>query len=196
MKEETDNALSLATESFQKDKELGKTALQLGFGVIRSYALLYLGQLDEAYHTTTEMEKILGNIIEKKNVEKLEWEGLLYDIKSRIFWVKGELDPALVYSQRALTIFENLELEFHISRSISFIGLIFRAQGNLNKSIEYLERSLAIAKTFNYPFVISYSLHLLGVTHFYSGELETALDYLRKSQIIDEEVEKFERSNG
>ena len=104
-----------------------------------------------------------------------------------IFWKLGDLDKALIYYKKAMTLFEVLNDRFK-GVLLSNIGLIYFEKGELNKSLEYTNDSMEIfEKIDNKPF-LSKALNNIGNNYYAKGETELSLSYYNRALNIAEEI--------
>ena len=62
---------------------------------------------------------------------------------------KGDLDQALEYYQRSLSLARKINNEFHISSTLLMIGFCYHRKGALDISLEYAQKSSAIMQKLN-----------------------------------------------
>jgi tetratricopeptide (TPR) repeat protein len=135
--------------------------------------------------------------------EKVLREGLTYtvgdeseaDLANQLGLVlenKGDLDGALQYTQRALTIDEKVYGPDHpnVATSASNIGLILKDKGDLDGALLYTQRALKIDEKVygpDHPTVAIFANNI-GMILEDKGDLDGALQYTQRALKIDEQV--------
>jgi tetratricopeptide (TPR) repeat protein len=105
---------------------------------------------------------------------------------------KGDLEGALKYEQRALTIQEKVYGPEHPEVAIfaNNIGQILQAKGDLEGALKYTQRALAIDEKVYGPEqpTVAIRANNIGQILQAKGDLEGALQYTQRALTIDEKV--------
>ena len=148
----------------------------------------YLGLPDLA-----EAEKIYTDGLRQSIASKEEKnEATFSNQLGRVLKGKGDLDGALHYVQRAVTIDEKIYGPDHPQMAIraNNIGLILQAKGDLDGALRYSQRALAIDEKVygrDHPNV-AINANNIGQILQAKGDLDGALRYAQRALAIDEKV--------
>ncbi|MHA1911247.1 MAG: tetratricopeptide repeat protein, partial [Candidatus Kariarchaeaceae archaeon] len=171
-------------------KQKGERAKRMLIDTLKeqAWALQRLGRLKTGLEKVEEGIRLIDELEEsdEKDEENKDSErrACLLDSKGGLYNWKGELDKALVYFKKSLTIREEIGNKQPIARSLNNIGVIYHQKGELGQALDYYEKSLVIKEELGNKPEIAKSLNNIGVIYRMKGELDQALDYYEKSLII------------
>ncbi|MFX0094156.1 MAG: tetratricopeptide repeat protein [Candidatus Hodarchaeota archaeon] len=165
-----------------------KPCLYLDAYISKIEILWRLGKFDESLNVLMQGEEYIPSL-PKKPLAKVEVRkaSLLYH-KGTIYRLKGNLDQALEYHQKALTIQNKLGKKQDIAASLNCIGIIYDLKGDLNQALEYHQRSLVLRQEIGNKHLIALSLHNIGVIYLLKGNLNQALKHYEDSLVLFEET--------
>ncbi|MFX0062853.1 MAG: tetratricopeptide repeat protein [Candidatus Hermodarchaeota archaeon] len=176
-----EEALRVATTARSTFVSLNDKSLALVLVVAQLYALYRLGRLDEAFDVIMEGNTILEPLTAKERQIGASWIALFENIKGNIFWAKGELNMALEFYHRSLTLYETMGEQYYIATSLNNIGAIYHSKGELDTALHYYHRSLTIREIIGNPQHIASSLNNIGWIYRAKGDVNRALEYLQRS---------------
>ncbi|MFX0066458.1 MAG: tetratricopeptide repeat protein [Candidatus Hermodarchaeota archaeon] len=163
-------------------------SLPLALLVAQLYALFRLGQLDEALVTSKQGKTIIAELTTDERSTGASWIASFEHIMGNIYSQKDELDTALEYYERSLTVREMLDNPQDLADSLKNIGIIYYQKGEMDTALEYYEQGLALFETIGNSQGIGHSLNNIGNVHLQKGELDTALEYHERSLAIYETI--------
>ena len=108
-----------------------------------------------------------------------------------ILQAKGDLDGALRYTQRALTIDEKVYGPDHpnVAVDANNIGPILQDKGDLDGALRYTQRALTIDEKVYGPTTLTcHPANNIGTILQDKGDLDGALRYAQRALAIDEKV--------
>jgi tetratricopeptide (TPR) repeat protein/predicted amidohydrolase len=189
---ELEEALALANKILQATPEKENVLLVVDALIVKAEVSWRLHALDEGLRAVEEGEGLLAR---KRTRGAGKWqrdvrrrEGVLLQHRGAICWYKGELDDALEYAQRSLTVFEGLNHTQGIADSLFRMGSVHWSKGDLDRALEHTEQSLAIREQLGNKHDIALSLVNMGTNFWWKGDLDPALEYTRRSLAIMEDV--------
>ena len=147
------------------------------------FALPDLGEAENAY--TKGLRQSVANKDEKI-------EATFSNQLGQVLHDKGDLDGALRYARRALTISEKVYGPYdpNVAHDANTIGRILQAKGDLDEALRYTRRALTINEKVygpNHPTVAVYANNL-GQVLKETGDLDGALRYTQRAFTIGEKV--------
>ena len=77
---------------------------------------------------------------------RLHLLGAVYQMLASSYWKQRDLEQALEWAQKSLTIAEETGNKDALARSYHQMGLICQSQRDYNQSLEWFHRSIAINK--------------------------------------------------
>ena len=94
---------------------------------------------------------------------------------------KGELDRALKYAKRALSLSEESNNKYNIAWSLNTIGILHWFKGEIDRSILLFEQGLLIFKELKDKWSEAWVLNNMGESYRMRGELDRAIECLEQS---------------
>lgn len=101
---------------------------------------------------------------------------------------KGELDPALEYFQRSLTLYKELNNKQGMGKLLTNIGDVFALRGELNQALEYCQQSLKLVEELDHKLNVAIILHNTGKLYHEMENLELAKNLLEQSLAFSKET--------
>ncbi len=154
-----------------------------------------IGKWDDALYILEETEKKLSGNSVAEMLGKFE----IYNLRSSIFKVKGELDKALESCKKSLDILDSEPLNdsnkvdaIRIKRlrniGIGSMASVYYTKGEFGKSIRLWESLLKVSLELNDKRRSNTALNNLGAAYFSVGKLDRAVAMYQKSLKISEQV--------
>lgn len=100
----------------------------------------------------------------------------------------GEFDEALEYHEKALKLYEELEIKEGIAIQFGNIGSVYRNKGEFDKALEYHEKALKLNEELNKKEGIATQLGDIGTCYSIKGEFDKAVKYYKKALKLNEEL--------
>ena len=107
------------------------------------------------------------------------------------YYDRSEMDKALGYYKRSLTIYEAMEDSKMISIVLLSMGAAYMIKGELNESIEYHERCLKLFKELDNQRGLGNALNNIGWTYRQMGNFEESMVYYHKALSLRKELENI-----
>lgn len=149
--------------------------------VISAFLFLFVNILDAQTNEIDSLKSILssiGNDTTRVNT--------LIQLGSRIF--RFQPDEAIVYSNEAIALAEELDFQKGKAYALKNIGLAFFIKGDYAEVMNYWEQSLHIFQSIEDKLGISNLLNNLGAVYFNQGDDPRALEYYLESLRVSEEI--------
>ncbi|MFX0091945.1 MAG: tetratricopeptide repeat protein [Candidatus Hodarchaeota archaeon] len=181
-----EEALQVAITARTQFSSLNNTILSLMLVIAHLYPLWRLNRLDEALRVSEEGNTVLENLTTEEQQTERTWLALFDHIKGLIYLKKAELDTALDYLQRGLTIRETLGISQDLAWSLFWIGNVYHTKGELESALDYYGRSLAIFEALEYTKEIGPLLINMGYALWSKGELDKALKFYHRNNVLCE----------
>jgi len=105
-----------------------------------------------------------------------------------VFAIKGEFPQALDYTQRCLTIYDEIDDKVGASNALLNIGSIYLLLSDYPTSLEYFQKCLKVFEEIGNKKGVSDVLGNIGTIYSYQKNYQTALDYHNRSIGISEEI--------
>lgn len=182
-----EKALTFADTAVKSSKKLILPLQELESLIQKTYALLYLDRIEEAFKIIKKGEKKLDSISNHLKEKKLKEGDLLY-LLGEYYRLKVEFDKALDYHMQGFKIRQKIGNKQKIANSLLRIGHVLWSKGELEQALDYFEKSFKIRQKIGNMRDIAHSLMSFGVIHAGKVEDDKALDYYEKSLKIYEEI--------
>jgi len=166
-------------------------------GAKRLIAGIYerLGKWDDALLLLDEIEVTLSDISYREIIEKFE----IYNLRSLIYKLKGDLDRALESSETALEFLNSKQLKdskevpldnikWRKASGLSSKAAVYYTKGEFIKAIELWEESLKTAEGISERRGINSIFNNLGVAYYSIGNLKKALEIYEQGLKVSEEI--------
>lgn len=151
-------------------KEHASSEPKLLFTSLYNLTWAYLMKRDftEAEETLKRLEATYENMSPKEKV-------MFFNLKSTLFWEKGEVDDALKNVKKAKKILEDYSLEdSEMSKILHNLGKYHWHLGNLDEALSYFQKTLEIQKENFDIFRSAYTHSSLSLIYQQKGEAEKA----------------------
>ncbi len=165
-----------------------KRAIEEGKKAVKLYPKNFYAHfcLGMSYLKVGELDLALSNM---KNAEKLaiskEDLPAVYNLLGLIYSNKGDLDNALFYYSKHLSLSRELGDKRGEASALNNIAGVYRSKGDLDKALDYLEQSLRL-KTDEKDKVTT--LNNIATIYTDKGNFTKAVEYFKKSIEISERV--------
>ena len=139
-------------------------------------------------HQFTKIDESLAQSDRVMSDEESLRRAVYYDRQARSMRKTYELDEALRYYKKSVTIKLNTLGENHpdVAASYNNIGIVYRDKGELDKALEYYNKSLTIRLNTlgeNHPRTAD-TLYNMGLLYKSQMKLNTASEYLNRALVI------------
>ncbi|KKL78604.1 hypothetical protein LCGC14_2023160, partial [marine sediment metagenome] len=124
---------------------------------------------------------------------KHEMAESLCQMALNLFNFKGELNRALKYAERSLTLAKESSKKFYSACSLVVIAIMYSDRGELDRSIRFFEQSLELWQEFNNKWGMAMVLHGLSVNYKMRGELDRALECIEQAIALNRELGDLSR---
>lgn len=161
--------------------------------IIKSYALLNLGRLDDCYAITKEVEDYLNGQDEVTLQNLLFYRSILYKTKGTVETRLGKKREALASYHQSLRNIAELGNQALLAAINNNIGHIHTQLGNAEEAFKHYTVSLEIAEELNNDFQIYYPLSNIGIYYYNKGDLDNSFKYHIRALEVAQKTEN--RSN-
>ncbi|MFW9991718.1 MAG: tetratricopeptide repeat protein [Candidatus Odinarchaeota archaeon] len=178
--ERLEEARKLAREAYAAVLELEQSVLFVDALIVKLLGVWF--EEDQHAELLRGIEKA-RNILQSYDQLSSYREGYLMYYKGEIHLYRDENEMVLRCYQKALAIFEELEIKFMISRVLWRLGNYYDAgEGDKAKSLPYFHKSLAIAEELDIKTYMGWPCLSIGYYyHDFQGDLDQAMHYYQKS---------------
>nr|QNO54632.1 photosystem I assembly protein Ycf3 [Methanosarcinales archaeon ANME-1 ERB7] len=153
------------------------------YGVINSIG-------NQAY-TWGELEQALyawSHLLERTKDKDKKWESIARGNIGNVYQIKGELDKALDYFEKALKLSEGLGIKEVMAVQLRNIGNVNLDKGEHEKALGYYLKALKLDEELGRKKEIAADLGNIGIVYRIRGEIEKALEYFEKALELDEKL--------
>lgn len=145
--------------------------------IIKSFALLKLGRIDDSYAIISEVEDYLELQDQRTLHNLLFHRSLLYKTKGAVETRLGKKDEALSSYQKSLLLIKEMGNRALLGTICNNIGHIHTQLGNADEAFINFTTSLEIAEEFKNDFQRYYPLSNIGIYYYNKGDLENSFKY-------------------
>ncbi|MFX0062248.1 MAG: tetratricopeptide repeat protein [Candidatus Hermodarchaeota archaeon] len=180
--------LKLTEEILQESRNLEQPLQQIDALIAKAEALWRLGKFDESLKTIELGEKVFKTLLREPPKEIARRKALLLFQKGTNYRLKGGLDQALTYHEKALVLQKKIDNKIDIAESLGCLGLIYDLKGDLDQALEYHQQSLALKQAIGNKQSIATALNNIGIIYLLKGDLDRALKNYEQSLIFFREI--------
>jgi len=158
--------------------------------IIKSYLAwgddIYLQYPDSALHLWLQAEKLSTDLLSEVELSDQDIIGLKkhlnYAISSigYIYDNKGNIDSALFYYEKDLSIAKELGDKRGIASTLNNIGIIYKNKGEIIKALEYYDQSLKMKEEAGDKQGVAISYNNIGYIYYNQNDIPKSLEYLSK----------------
>jgi len=131
--------------------------------------------------------ELANKIIEKGKRENVPYLDYLYFKKSYYFWIRNELDSAIVYSQLAIQNPHPIEKERVDLTAYNLLASTYHLKGDFDTSIDYFLKIAAILEDGGNPLHLGYLYSNIATVLGQTNNTNKQLEYLHRSfNLLDE----------
>ncbi len=150
--------------------------------------MLAMGKI---HHARYEMDKAIeayNKILERPNIEKSRFYGIILNSMGMVYFQKNETDTALEYYQKALEIAEQQQNVIEMLRLYIHIGGVLHNKENYIDALEYYNSALPLAEANQRTGDRSICLFNMGIAYVFLEDFDQAISYLLKSVELKEQL--------
>ncbi len=147
--------------------------------------------LGKIYHARYEMDKTIeayNKILERPNIEKSRFYGIILNSMGMAYFQKNETDTALIYYQDALIIAEQQQNVIEMLRLYIHIGGVLHNKEKYNDALKYYNSALPLAEANQRTGDMSICLFNMGIAYVFLEDFDQAITYLIKSVELKEQL--------
>lgn len=152
-------------------------------------------RIEDFFKAFKQHEQIFESISREDSLEYQEREAHFLLMMSEINIFEGNLNLALDYSIKSLSLIEEVDPQsYFITHILVSMGNAYTAKGELNLALKYIEKALSLTpegESFGLTLRRVMIYRILGSIYFQKGELDRALKYFKR----DFEISKKYNSN-
>jgi len=110
------------------------------------------------------------------SLDQIAWNLLIF---------KGEMDRALKYSERSVSLARKSRRNYYIASSLYVMALIYASLGELDRCIKTFEQSLELFKELNNKYGMAAILNNLCLDYSHKGDLDRSLECIEQAMEIN-----------
>ncbi|MFW9823608.1 MAG: tetratricopeptide repeat protein [Candidatus Thorarchaeota archaeon] len=163
--------------------------LEADMDVIYTYRDMSLGKFDQSLEYT---DKCIA-YYEKNDPLSLMIPFMMYAM-GWIYWFKGEINLALTYSEKTLSLISKLKYHgplFVKAETYRLMGAIYYHKGDFDHTLEYLISSLEIYKEFEKGYWMGYIYYSIIRTFLIKKENDEVQRYFHEFKLFKEKTESI-----
>jgi signal transduction histidine kinase len=116
------------------------------------------------------------------------WIAKSLDNQAEWYSIDGQVDSAIVYSYKAIALFEQIRAREELGTSYLRMGYDEYMRQDLSAAFEWMKRALAFGMEYEQYRIAANSLNALGTMNFAHGNIVEGLDYLLQEARLLEKV--------
>ncbi|MFX0075126.1 MAG: TIR domain-containing protein [Candidatus Hermodarchaeota archaeon] len=175
-----EDCIRYANKAYKKSDTLEDSLLLLDCKLTMILALFRQGKTIEANKLIKNVENLIISLHEFPT-ELIERKAHLATFKGWIYNGMGDMEKALKFAKRGLSLLEELNLKLPVAYSLSQIGGLYWRIGDFKLAMEYFESCRVLAEELNYKHLIQRCNFMLGTIYAEKGELDLALNYTKEA---------------
>jgi len=192
-----EQGLKFAEEAFLESEKINNKLLMFDASFWMKYSLLSLNKPGETLKQIEESEQLLEKLksshpsaFQLRKAQQLFWKAwepqLIIAIGGDV--TEGHLDATIQQVEQCLKLFEELEFNDGIIKSLIWMYYFYTKKADYNQSLIQIKRCAEILKeTGNKP-RLAYITHLVALAYYRKGELELFVETLNESRKLYEEL--------
>ncbi len=155
--------------------------------------VIYQSNPDSAIYLWKKVETLVDKKLPEIKIKSLRYFYESYKANALgdigfVLEMKGEMDEAIVYYNKALTVQRLISDKAGASLTLNNMGLNYYSQGNNDLAIKCHNEALILQKEIKDREGIARSFNHIGLTYDNQGNIEKALEYYHRSLKIREEI--------
>ncbi len=183
---EYNQAFDIAHHSYQKSKNLEKPLLMVDSIVRKSFSLL-ASHKSEGCNDLIELAEGMINNVPKAQSNKIKRrKAALYNLQAQIKKNQGEIDKALEYGEKSLSLYKELGMKLESGFALKLIGSVYVAKGELQRALDYFVEIRNTGEELNHMLLRAYSYYTIGGVYLSLGELDQSINYYHKCLALKE----------
>ena len=147
-----------------------------------------LAAIESIEEKITKMKEESTDEFGKSNLEIVEREADVQNIKGIICWLLGDVIKSQVAFQQGLGLRGILGNKRNFASSLNNLGNVFTYKGELQFALDHQMQALEIRKELPNKLELASSYGNIGEVYHYMGNYESALDYYKQAQTIFESI--------
>ncbi|MFX0182582.1 MAG: tetratricopeptide repeat protein [Candidatus Hodarchaeota archaeon] len=180
----------VAEQLLEESKKVGNQLREVDALINISWALNYMGRLDDSMQLVRRGEKLLKILTYEKQLDLRNRKAAFLYRKGLILINKDKPDQALDFLEKSLSLREEIGDRKGIAETLIGIGLYYYyfTERDPNQVFKHGQKSLTISKAIGDQRGIAISQMLIGGYYMLKGELDQANKYFQKSRTISEAI--------
>ncbi|MFX1507284.1 MAG: tetratricopeptide repeat protein [Promethearchaeota archaeon] len=185
---EREKALELA-QQVEAEAPTINPILSLGLKVAQVYPLCRLHRQKEGLKVITKGDTILQSLSLAEQKQGAYWVAKFYNVKAGFVEVdKGDLDKALEYYHKGLTLAETTKSLDLITTILHNIGVTYSGKAEIDNALRYYQRCLNLDDEVGNPLGTAFLLLSIGSLYRQKDELDLSFEYLERSLALWESI--------
>lgn len=107
--------------------------------------------------------------------------GQIYIYKGTLFQNQGRYEEGIITVEKALAIYQRLEMPFFIAWAYENLGILYRLQGKTKEAVEYFQAAKLIYEESGDLFDLAYIYQYMGKSYMNLADYEEGANYYLKS---------------
>lgn len=121
-----------------------------------------------------------------KNAGLKDQEAVALTLMGNTWFMRGNYDESLLYSKRALLLFEEIDSKRQIAMACGNIGSLYTSKGEYAMGLEYYNRAMKLFQEIESLQGIAQAYNNIGLIYYYQDNNNEAIDYFTKSLELKE----------
>ncbi|WP_338766869.1 tetratricopeptide repeat protein [Bernardetia sp. ABR2-2B] len=191
--EEQNKKFPKAIEAYEKALFIQKESNQIALDTLVNQWKINLATVYQAIGDDQKAYVIFMEVLKniEKDTDKNSKKELIADISKRIGDVHRNLkneDKAIEYYQRALELYQELNIKQGKASTSNSLGILYSDQGNPQKALEFYRKTLQLCREIGYERGVSFTLNNIGYELFVLKNYDSAFYYYEDALKLKEEL--------